>query len=267
MIGVERRGELGNNMFQWAFGLAASRRLSTGFVMEHAPLSLLFELDGYAGVPARLARLPWRAQQRLRPAPIVEVGPDDDPKEVMAGLHDGVRYGGFFQSADYFESERDAVRRAFTVRSEHIDRFLRSYRDLVGQDYVCVHVRRGDYLDWGDGGVALPWSYVRRCLALAEARGPVVFTSDDLQAVRAEFASLAGARFEANDPIIDLQLMMHAKLCVVANSSFSWWGAWLNHHPDKRVLAPRNWLGFKRGRESPCRVIPEGWDQVSVDRD
>jgi Glycosyl transferase family 11 len=267
MIGIERRGEFGNNMFQWAFGLAASRRLSTGFVMEHAPLSPLFVLDGYTSVPSQLRRLPWRAKQRLRPAPIVEVDGDDDPREVMAGLRDGVRYGGFFQSAEYFGSELDSVRRAFMVRREHRDRFLRSYRDLVSHDYVCVHVRRGDYLHWGGYGVALPWSYFRRCLELAGGDRPVVFTSDDIAAVRAEFASHPRVRFAANEPIVDLQLMMHAKVSVVSNSSFSWWGAWLNRRPDKRVLAPRHWLGFKEGREWPRRVIPEEWEQVGVDPD
>ena len=118
----------------------------------------------------------------------------------MAGLRNGARYGGFFQSADYFDSESDAVRRAFTVRPEHTDRFLRSYGDLVRRGYVCVHVRRGDYLEWG---TALPWSYYRRCLELAGADGPVVFTSDDIASVRAEFASHPDVRFEANDGIED----------------------------------------------------------------
>jgi hypothetical protein len=266
MIAIDRRGELGNNMFQWAFGLAASRRLTTGFLMENASLSSLFALDGYS-LPSRLRRLQWRARQRLHPVPTVEVDGDDDPRAVMADLRDGVRYGGFFQSADYFDSEVEAVRRAFTVRREHTDRFLRTYQDLVGRDYVCVHVRRGDYLDWGESGIALPWTYFRECLRLAGADGPVVFTSDDLDAVRAEFASHPGAQFEANDPIIDLQLMMHARLCVVSNSSFSWWGAWLNRRPGKRVLAPRHWLGFNERREWPRRVIPVGWEQVGVDPD
>jgi hypothetical protein len=199
--------------------------------------------------------------------PIVEVDGDDDPRDVMGGLRDGVRYGGFFQSAEYFDSEFDAVRRAFTVRREHRERFQRSYADLVRDGYVCVHVRRGDYLHWGGYGVELPWSYFRRCLELADPQGPVIFTSDDLAAVRAELGSRAGTRFEANDPIIDLQLMMNAEVCVVANSSFSWWGAWLNPRPDKRVLAPRHWLGFKEGREWPRRVIPEDWIQVPVDVD
>jgi hypothetical protein len=265
MIAIERRGWLGNNMFQWAFGIAASSRLGTRFTMEHESLSRLFELPGATSPRARLRRLRYRGRQRLRPMPIVEVDGDDDPRTVMAGLRDGTRYGGFFQSADYFDSERDAVRRAFTVRGEHRDRFQQSYADLVGGGYVCVHVRRGDYLDWGGYGIELPWSYLRGCLELAGGNGPVVFMSDDIAAVRAEFASHPGARFEANDPIIDLQLMMNATVCVVANSSFSWWGAWLNEQPEKTVLVPRHWLGFKEGREWPREVIPDDWTQVPVD--
>jgi Glycosyl transferase family 11 len=262
MIAIDRRGELGNQMFQWAFGIAASRRLGTRFLMDDDSLSPLFELDRRTSFRSGLLRASWIARQLLRPrAPIIEVGTDDDPRSVMAGLRNGTRYGGFFQSAEYFDSERDAVRRAFTVRPEHTDRFLRSYGELVRRGYVCVHVRRGDYLEWG---TALPWSYYRRCLELAGTEGPVVFTSDDMAAVRAEFASDPRARFETNEPIIDLQLMAHAEVCVVSASSFSWWGAWLNRRPGTRVLAPRHWLGFKEGRESPRRVIPAEWEQVNV---
>jgi Glycosyl transferase family 11 len=267
MIAIERRGWLGNNMFQWAFGISASRRLGTRFTTDHEPLSPIFELDGEPSLRWRLRRLRWRAGQRLQQWPTVEIDGDDDPRDVMAGLRDGVRYGGFFQSADYFGAEHDAVRRAFTVRREHRDRFRQEFADLVGADYVCLHVRRRDYLVWGGSGIELPWSYFHRCLELAGIDAPAVFTSDDIAAVRAEFASQPGARFEANDPIIDMQLMMHAKVCVVSNSSFSWWGAWLNRHPDKRVLAPQHWLGFKKGREWPCRVIPDNWTQVAVDYD
>jgi hypothetical protein len=253
---------MGNQLFQWAFGLSASRRLGTRFAMPTKGIASLFELDADREHWSRLHGHAWLALNRVRRRPVVEVGGDDEPKSVLAALRDGLRYGGFFQSADYFSGSEDAVRRALAVRRKHRRRFERSYPGLAEQGYVCVHVRRGDYLEWG---VDLPWSYHRRCLDLVRTDLPIVFISDDIAAVEAEFGSLAGARFESNDPIIDFQLMTHASLCVVSNSSFAWWGAWLNRTPGKRVLAPRHWVGFKKGRESPRHVIPADWDQIEVE--
>jgi hypothetical protein len=264
MLAVDRRGRLGNHLFQWAFAVSASRRLGTRFTMEHDSLSPLFELDGYTRLPRNVRRKLWLARERLQPRPVREVTNEDDPASVLVGLRDGVRYTGFFQSADYFAAHTDAVLRAFAVRPEHRRRFEQRHQDLADRDYACVHVRRGDYLTWR-AGVALPWSYIRRCLGLIDHGAPVVFISDDIAAVKAWFGSYPNARFETDDLIVDLQLMIHAKACVVSNSSFAWWGAWLNRTPDKRILAPRYWLGFRERREWPRRVIPGDWEQVEVE--
>ena len=88
--------------------------------------------------------------------------------------------------------------------------------------------------------------------------------SDDLPAVREELSDLEGARFEANPPVVDLQLLMNADVVIASNSSFSWWGAWLNEHVRARVLVPEHWVGFSRGVESPRGVIPPSWEQVPV---
>jgi glycosyl transferase family 11 len=266
VIAVDRRGRLGNHLFQWAFAVSASRRLGTRFAMEHDSLSPLFELDGYTRLPRKFRRKLWLAHDRLQPRPVIEVTNEASPSSVLVALHDGVRYTGFFQSADYFSGHSDAVLRALTVRPEHRRHFEQRHKDLADQDYVCVHVRRGDYLTWRNGA-ALPWSYVERCLKLVDEGAPVIFLSDDIAAVQAKFGSYPNARFEADDLILDLQLMIHAKACVVSNSSFAWWGAWLNRTPDKRVLAPRHWLGFRERREWPRRVIPDDWEQVEVEPD
>jgi hypothetical protein len=57
---------------------------------------------------------------------------------------------------------------------------------------------------------------------------------------------------------------MHADTVVLSNSSFSWWGAWLNRRPGARILAPEHWVGFETGIESPRDVICAGWERVVV---
>jgi hypothetical protein len=255
---------MGNQMFQLAFAHVAARRLGTTYIFGDAPLWQSFDLDHWGRRSTRLAR---KARFRLRYGSggpeRVFVDVDDDPGEALAQLRDHAAYGGYFQSERYFEGYEAEVRALFAVRREHEQAFAERYGDLGG--YVCVHVRRADYLEID--GWALPVSYFADALAVAGAaqgERPVIVVSDDLQAARAELGHLPGLRFEANPPMVDLLLLMHADAIILSNSSFSWWGAWLSRRPGVRVLAPEHWVGFERGIESPRDVICAGWERVVV---
>lgn len=264
MISVDARGRMGNQMFQLAFAHAAARRLGTTYIFGDAPLWENFDLGRWGRRRTRLLR---KARFRLRygstgPAQVF-VDVDDDPGEALAQLRDHAAYGGYFQSERYFEPYQAEVRALFAVRPEHERAFAARYGDLA--DYVCVHVRRADYLEIE--GWALPASYFADALTQLDAwtgDRPILVVSDDIDAARGELGYLPGLRFEANPPMIDLLLLMHADAVVVSNSSFSWWGAWLNRRPGVRVLAPEHWVGFERAIESPRDVICAGWERVTV---
>jgi hypothetical protein len=266
MIAVERRGRLGNQLFQFALGVAAAERLGTSFVMDDEALRGIFGLGRWGRpIGRRLRGLRFRAGHRLRPYPVVWEVAFDDPLELLQHVRDRRIYNGFFQSERFFADAREAVRAAFAFRVEHERRYHERYPDLVGVPYVCCHVRRGDYHTW-EGGVVLPASYY---LAALEQLGPVagmpvVFVGDDFEDLPDALASVPGVRFERNDEALDLMLLARAAGVVTSNSSFGWWGAYLNRTDGTRVLAPRHWLGFKKGSEFPPSVIPGGWQQVTV---
>jgi hypothetical protein len=261
VIAVERRGRLGNQMFQYAFGLAAAARLGTDFAMAADELAPLFALPGRSA----LRRIRAAAEFRLRGGayPVVTVDNDAEPEAVLASLTDRTNYAGFFQSERYFAPARDAVAAAFAVRPEHVRAFRAAYGDLLAFPYVCCHVRRTDYHAF-DGGVVLPPSYYGEGLAAARTQvdGPLVVVGDDLGEVGDLFG--ADARLEHNDPVVDLLLMVHAAAFVSSNSSLSWWGGWLGERPGRPVVAPRLWLGFRRGREIPRGIVPDRWLDLPV---
>jgi Glycosyl transferase family 11 len=239
-------------MFQYAFGLEASRRLSTTLAIDDAELRRLFVLG-----PAPADGTPTRTVT-------VENDAYDEPEDVLARLEDDTAYVGFFQSERFFPTVADDVRAAFAPRPEHVGAFRAVYSDLVGREYVCCHMRRTDYHTFA-GGVALPMSYYAAALAqIAPPSGtPVVFVGDDLDEARAAFGSREDARFEHNDAVVDHQLLRGASAVVVSNSTFAWWGAWLNER-QANVVAPRHWLGFGFGWEYPPKVVPPGWSQLRV---
>jgi hypothetical protein len=144
-------------------------------------------------------------------------------------------------------------------------------------------VRRTDYVTILDG-LALPAAYYRRSLDLLDVapQTPVLFIGDDLSEVRAVFGGGPQVRFEENSAPLDFQLLLNAQALVLSNSTFAWWGAWLNTLPSRQVLAPRDWLGWTRrtgwrvrpgGRwgsvswEYPPAIVPDGWIQVPVPLD
>jgi Glycosyl transferase family 11 len=264
MISVEARGRLGNHLFQFAFGLAASARLGTDFAINDELLRPTFTLEPWGSWRRRLIR-----GVRYRIAgdfPVVKVQPEafDEPQDVLARLTDRTHYVGFFQSELYFADAADAVRQALRPRAVHERAFESRYRELSRGGYVCCHVRQTDYREWG-GGLALPASYYRASLdRLSPLPGtPIVVVGDDPDWLAAELGT-DGFRVERNEEVVDLLLLANAQQLVLSNSSFGWWGGWLNTRAT-RILAPRDWIGFKDRREAPHRIVPERWEQVPVD--
>jgi hypothetical protein len=207
-------------------------------------------------------KLEFRLRYGADPADKLEVDEMEDPAAVLGRLRDGVAYGGYFQSERYFEGYEDEVRRLFTVRADHETAFAAKYGDLG--PYTCVHMRRGDFFEWGPGGRALPTSYFLDAVASAGDH-QVIVISDDLEHAAAEMAEVEGARFESNPAMVDLLLLMNASVAITSNSSFSWWGAWLNRRPGARVIAPRHWVGFPERSDRPRDVIAAGWETIEVE--
>jgi hypothetical protein len=266
VISVDTRGRMGNQMFQLAFAHAASRRLGTSFVLGPGVLWDGFALGAWGRRHVRLRRkLEFRVRYGADPADKVEVDENEDPAAVVERLRDGVAYGGYFQSEQYFAGYEHEVRELFRVHQRHRDAYDAKYSGL--RPFVCVHMRRGDYFEWGPGGRALPTSYFLDALASVEdvESHEVIVISDDLEHAAAELASVPGVRFESNPAMVDLLLLMNASVVVTSNSSFSWWGAWLNANPGVRVLVPEHWAGFPEHRDRPAGIIASGWKTIPVD--
>ena len=149
MIAVEARGRLGNQMFQFAFGLAAAKRLGTTFAMATDLLREAFTLGPYGRPLGRAWRgARYRHARRAQPYPIMKVDNESyaDPAEVIPKLRDRRQYAGFFQSELFFANAREEVRNAFVPRPEAKRAFQAAYGDLANGPYICCHVRRTDYV-------------------------------------------------------------------------------------------------------------------------
>jgi hypothetical protein len=177
---------------------------------------------------------------------------------------------GYFQGEDYFKNVAANIRKAFRIRPTFKRIFNQHVAHAFSQKVIAVHVRRTDYhhafqdLGIGTGSFALPEHYYNNALAQIKDLDNfrVIFISDDIAFVKQHFSHIKNSTFSNFDEITDLQILMHADVLILSSSSFSWWGAWLNEKPHKKIFIPKYYLGYKVGRTFPVNIIPPDWEQV-----
>ncbi len=278
-------GRLGNQLFQYAAGrrLAALKsadlRLDTTYygwrsrdryelgVLRISPkLARRTEIAALRG--SRVSRLlhPGMHTAARLVEPHFHFWPD-----LLSRREPVVYLDGYWQSERYFVDIRDTLLREL-VPQQAPSKEARRLMDLAAEpDAVSVHVRRGDYVHDPRTSVvhpALPLGYYERAVArlVREGLRPHLFVfSDDVTWCRAYFkiGTAAGITFvsdQIDSPVEELHLMRHFRSHIIANSSFSWWGAWLADHPDKRVIAPAQW--FTNTDRDDRDLVPAEWTRL-----
>lgn len=291
LVVVRLIGGLGNQMFQYAAGRALALRHGAELKLDVSGFDAYqrrrYELDALpinatVATETDLARFGaeakprWRFAERVRRRlriprkcrafPIYrEPHFQFDPS--MAALRPPVYLDGYWQSEKYFSDCVAAVRRELTASTplDPANAAVAAQIDVVTA--VSLHVRRGDYADDPKTnryhGTCSP-DYYRRAVEHIAARvgSPHVFVfSDDAQWTRANLHVDVPATFVDANPADrgfgDMHLMSRCRHHVVANSSFSWWGAWLDPSPHKIVVAPKRW--FNADGLDTRDLVPAVW--------
>jgi hypothetical protein len=175
-------------------------------------------------------------------------------------IPDNVDIAGFFQSEKYFKHAESKVREVLTFRPEIRQRAeveLAKVKDDAPR--VSIHVRRGDYVANSANHTVTGMEYYAEAINKffsKEAYRFVVF-SDDPQWCKEMFEG--GHVVDINDSYTEMCMMSMCDHHIIANSSFSWWGAWLNPNPKKIVTAPSLWFGPNLRHNSIVDLLPETW--------
>lgn len=157
---------------------------------------------------------------------------------------------GFFQSPLYFEKHKDFIRKVFTT----------NYKLHSQPNATSLHIRRGDYLKFSDYHTNLDINYYRQAMTLCPSEKYYIF-SDDTAWCKTQFIGNQFVFMENNHETFDIDMMSKCANNILANSSFSWWGAWLNDNPNKKVIAPKNWFGPKL-QHNIKDLLPETWIKI-----
>jgi len=143
---------------------------------------------------------------------------------------------GYFQTAKYFEHCEDEIFRQFTIKKKYED-IASSY----GVNFTSIHIRRGDYVNTGHYYVC-DEEYVKKACEIVCDKTYFIF-SDDIKWCKNNLKDKRFVFIEDLDTFGSFTLMSKARNNIIANSSFSWWAAYLNKNLDKKVVAPKKWYG------------------------
>ena len=181
-------------------------------------------------------------------------------EDLFNNVEDNTNIDGFFQSEKYFKHIESEIREDF----EFVDGILEPCKEMVSEldNPIALHIRRTDYLT-DNNHTTLDIEYYETALKEFDDDRQVIVFSDEPQWCN-EQEIFSDDRFlisESNDNAVDMCLMSLCTGHIIANSSFSWWGAWLARKSEK-VIAPIKWFGPGNKTKDTSDLIPERWTRI-----
>jgi hypothetical protein len=296
MIIVNINGGLGNQMFQYALGKALSITNKTELKLyvkevvdrnDHNGLELENVFNITSGVVTdterRLvlgARYTHKFIKLLRSKKlnflrgkyyIVEQSFNYDKN--IKNMTENVFLRGFWQSEKYFLDYREEILKEFSFKNKFSDENLKIAKKIQEKSSVAIHVRRGDYISNPGASktfVSLDVQYYQKAIEKLDIDIPhalLVFFSDDISWVKKNIINRLLSNYEyiivdnnkGDESYNDMRLMSLCDHNIIANSSFSWWGAWLNQNPRKQIIAPKKWFLIDKNTDD---LYPNNWIKI-----
>lgn len=149
---------------------------------------------------------------------------------------------GYFQSEKYFKKNENKIRELFEIDDTTLHQILNKYGSILDNETCSIHVRRGDYLGLQEYHPTCSMSYFNEAISKINNNIYLIF-SDDISWCKENFVGDNFVFVEGNNEVTDLYLMSMCSNNIISNSSYSWWGAWLNKNETKKVVAPKIWFG------------------------
>ncbi|KIO54198.1 alpha-1,2-fucosyltransferase [Flavobacterium hibernum] len=290
MILIKLQGGLGNQMFQYAFASVLARKNNTKIVIEDSVYKLTEKKEGYTPRNFELSifdneyvfakrsdtslfstlSIIQKVKKKINlNYPKIFNEPTFEYSLKANSLKSPVFAIGYFQSFKYFIGFESYIRDLFVFP---MNRLSSKNTDLISilknKNTIAIHIRRGDYVNdiiTNQVHGSCSFKYYEEAISIINSKienPTLVFFSDDSVWVKDNFGALIFDKIFVDhnkelDSWMDMFLMSICSHNIIANSSFSWWGAWLNENPEKIVIAPKKW--FQSKEIDIKSIIPEEW--------
>jgi len=249
---------LGNQLFQWAYGYSLARKFNTKVYYDishyHSEQFLNTQsANRNFSLPNLInENIPLLTQEALnefqsKPQYIIQ----DNFNFNHFDYSDNYSYyfSGYWQSENYFKDYRDDILSLIDFNIVTPDNFDKS---------TSIHIRRGDYLQQQEIHPVCSIDYYKKAINFLGKEGVFNVFSDDIEWCKDNLLFENLNFIDGNSDIYDLKLMSLSSNNIIANSTFSWWSAWLNQNKDKKIVAPENWFGFSVNHPIDD-LVPKSW--------
>ncbi len=274
MIIVRLKGGLGNQMFQYALGRVLSLKNNTKLKLDLSFFDLNFKnttkrsynLDVF-NIKAGITRLSYLISilRKIFKSRGQEKSFQFDKKILSIG--ENAYLDGYWQSPKYFEGFEDILKNDFTLKNPLTQNTKILAEEIKDSNSLCIHVRRGDYVGNKNHEV-VDTNYYAKGVEYIKNHAQIdkiyVF-SDEIEWCRNNLSfelpvMFVGDNYAGRCGEEHMYLMSQCKNFIIANSSFSWWGAWLSQHKEKIVVCPKQW--FTDTSVNTDDLIPETWMRI-----
>jgi hypothetical protein len=296
IVVTELLGGLGNQMFQYAIGRALSEKCDSSlylctnhfstyslrkYELHHYRIKESFATDSLVkkfGVKFRFKKKTLLEKVISRILPELPDQGFTELKEKQNFIFDrsileqngNLYLTGYWQSPKYFESIQDIIREEFQLKSNPKGLNLEYLKIFSEKKAVAVHIRRGDYVTNAStasfhGACSIDY-YIKAAEMVIEKIKPDLFVvfSDDISWCRENIHFPIKTNYmEHNSPdqgSEDIRLMQNCSAHIIANSTFSWWGAWLAGEKSQMVIAPMQWTA--KNEDEKIDIYPEAWIRI-----
>jgi hypothetical protein len=247
-------GGLGNNLFQISTGYCVAIEENSEFIVDeselynaHRPLSVyknnIFRKIKFSNTKLNLDVF---SVGSFHYSPIPE-------------FKRSIKLNGYFQSEKYFKKNRNRILSLYEPTDEIKNKLQVNYGDILKNKTCSIHVRRGDYVHLENYYSQLPLDYYKDAYDIIGEDSTYLIFSDDIEFCKSQFNFIKNKIFIQNlEDYEELYLMSFCDNNIIANSSFSWWGAWLNKK-ENIVISPRKWFGSAYSSYITDDLYSEKW--------
>lgn len=249
MIGVKLSGRVGNNLFQIAAAISLSRALNTSWFIINSKDKKEIKIPWNNLINKQLFNIRGKGKIELwGESEFLEHHNESQPLDKKF-----IYLKGYFQSEIFFINDKELIKKKFT--SQYLNP-ITEYKRINN----IIHIRGGDYLRFE--GYSLSKKYYESAMQCDGESIPWHVVTDDIGYAKRLLEGLPIEGYYSQSLWKDIKSIAKANRIIVSNSTFAWWGAYLNQN-DATVIAPKYWLGGLNKQENPKNIIPSHW--ISLD--